>query len=204
MIIKNKNKNCLWCKLFIGLVCLLLFSKGTILSAATTQLELQMAPFPVPANLTATVVSANQIDLNWSAVSIAVSYKVYRNGSLIASPTTTSYSDTGVSPGITYSYTVSAVNIDGGESKQSSSVSAVFNIGGWGGIFFPLAPELSPSPLSPEAKKTDANNDNKVNFLDFNILMANWGAIGPNIADFSGDGIVDLFDFNLLMIYWTI
>lgn len=73
--------------------------------------------------------------------------------------------------------------------------------GGGGGIFNPLG---NLSPLSPEAQRADANKDNRIDLLDFNILMANWGAVGPNIADFNGDGIVDLFDFNLLMIYWTI
>ena len=60
------------------------------------------------------------------------------------------------------------------------------------------------SPLSPEAQRADANKDNRIDFLDFNILMANWEAVGPNMADFNGDNIVDIFDFNLLMIYWTI
>lgn len=105
--------------------------------AADTQLELQMSPFPAPANLTATVISFNRIDLNWSAVSIAISYKVYRDGNHIASPTTTSYSDTGVGPGITYFYTVSAVNTDGAESLQSSPVSVTISIGGGIGIILP-------------------------------------------------------------------
>jgi hypothetical protein len=74
--------------------------------------------------------------------------------------------------------------------------------GGGGGGAYNLSG--NPSLLSPEDRKTDANNDNKVNFLDFNILMANWGATGSNTSDFNGDGIVDIFDFNLLMIYWTI
>jgi len=34
--------------------------------------------------------------------------------------------------------------------------------------------------------------------------MVNWGATGPNSADFNSDGKVDIFDFNLLMINWTI
>lgn len=71
--------------------------------------------------------------------------------------------------------------------------------GGGGGAYNPWL-----SPLSPEFQRTDANKDNIINFLDFNILMANWGAVGPNMADFNGDDIVDLFDFNLLMVYWTI
>jgi|GEM_PF-6394249 len=64
---------------------------------------------------------------------------------------------------------------------------------------------LSDQSLSgAEIQKTDANNDGRVDLLDFNILMVNWGAVGPNVADFNKDGIVDIFDFNLLMIYWTL
>lgn len=62
-----------------------------------------------------------------------------------------------------------------------------------------------PSALSSEAQKVDTNNDDKIDILDFNILIANWGSIIPgNVADFNNDGIVDIFDFNLLMIHWTI
>jgi hypothetical protein len=49
----------------------------------------------------------------------------------------------------------------------------------------------------------DFNNDSKVDFLDFNTLMINWGATGSNIADLNNDGVVDFFDFNTLMINWT-
>jgi len=60
------------------------------------------------------------------------------------------------------------------------------------------------SPLIPEAQIMDVNKDSKIDILDFNVLMINWGASGTNVADFNGDSIVDIFDFNSLMIYWTI
>ncbi len=56
----------------------------------------------------------------------------------------------------------------------------------------------------PSGNGADANNDGKVDILDFNYLMINWGQTGQgNIADFNGDGKVDILDFNLLMINWT-
>jgi len=59
--------------------------------------------------------------------------------------------------------------------------------------------------LSAAAQKVDANKDNKIDVLDFNTLMVNWGkTTANNIADFNGDGKVDVFDFNLLMINWTL
>lgn len=51
----------------------------------------------------------------------------------------------------------------------------------------------TPSPLGPEAAKVDANKDNKIDVLDFNALMVNWGITGAgNSADFNGDGTVDI------------
>jgi hypothetical protein len=70
--------------------------------------------------------------------------------------------------------------------------------GGGGGVTTPT------SPLSAAAQKVDANKDNKIDVLDFNTLMVNWGkTTANNVADFNGDGKVDIFDFNLLMIHWT-
>ena len=77
----------------------------------------------VPTNLAATPVSSSQINLTWNAATdnVAVTgYKVFRGGSQIATATMTSYSDTGLSSGLTYSYTVSAYDAAGNESVQSS------------------------------------------------------------------------------------
>ena len=52
--------------------------------------------------------------------------------------------------------------------------------------------------------KADSNNDGKVNFLDFNALLVQWGKTGTNlVADFNHDGVVDFLDFNMLLINWS-
>ncbi len=58
---------------------------------------------------------------------LIISYRIYRNGSfLIEVPgSSTSYNDTGVSPGITYSYSIGAVNSVGESILSSSMVVAV-------------------------------------------------------------------------------
>ncbi len=58
------------------------------------------------------------------------SYRIYRNGSLLneVPGSTTSYNDTGVSPGITYSYSIGAVNSVGESILSSSMVVAVPDI----------------------------------------------------------------------------
>jgi len=75
--------------------------------------------------LTVTTVSSSQLDLAWTANSDADHYNVYRSmtsGSsyaLIASPTTTSYSDTGLEASTSYYYTVSAVDSSDNEGEAS-------------------------------------------------------------------------------------
>ncbi|MEK7542776.1 MAG: lamin tail domain-containing protein [Patescibacteria group bacterium] len=68
-----------------------------------------------------------------------------------------------------------------------------------------LAPIAKVPALSQAAQKIDVNGDNKIDVVDFNMLLVNWGsASANNIADFNSDGKVDILDFNLLMIYWTL
>ena len=65
---------------------------------------------PAPGNLTATVASASQINLSWSAASGATGYLISRGGAPIASTSVTSYSDAGLTLNSTYCYTVVATN----------------------------------------------------------------------------------------------
>ncbi|MFN8168668.1 MAG: right-handed parallel beta-helix repeat-containing protein [Candidatus Nanopelagicales bacterium] len=82
-----------------------------------------MPPLPaVPSGLAA-VAGDGQVSLSWTASSSATGFRVYRAGTLVASPTSTSYVDAGLSNGTAYAYTVAAVNMSG-SSAQSSAVSA--------------------------------------------------------------------------------
>src|SRR6266446_3551516 len=81
----------------------------------------------VPAGLAVTGVSDTVVNLSWSASSDNVgvtAYRVFRGGVQIATPTVTSYSDTGLSPSTIYAYTVAAVDAANNASAQSSSVNA--------------------------------------------------------------------------------
>ncbi len=92
-------------------------------------------------------------------------------------------------------------------SAPASPTPAPASGGGGGGSIATPTPTSTPSPttapLSVAAKKADTNNDSKVDVLDFNSVMVNWGSSG-GVADFTGDGLVDIFDFNYLMIYWSV
>lgn len=83
-------------------------------------------PPSVPTGLAATP-SATQVALAWNAASdnIAVTgYTVRRDGVVVGTPTGTTFTDTGVTAGGSYSYTVDAADAAGNHSAQSAPASA--------------------------------------------------------------------------------
>ena len=81
----------------------------------------------IPTGLTAAAISTTQINLSWLASTDNVGvtgYKVYRNGSQVATATATTYQDTGLTAATTYTYTVSANDAAGNESARSTSATA--------------------------------------------------------------------------------
>jgi beta-glucanase (GH16 family) len=76
-----------------------------------------------PTSLTATPASSTQINLSWIAsTTTGVTYSVLRGGAVIASGISgTTYSDTGLSPQTTYSYTVEAVNSSGTSAPSNTA-----------------------------------------------------------------------------------
>jgi chitodextrinase len=80
-------------------------------------------PPSVPTNLSTSSVSSTSISFSWSAATdnVGVSgYRVYRNGSSVGTTSATSYTDNGLTPNSTYSYTVSAFDAAGNSSAASS------------------------------------------------------------------------------------
>ncbi|MEV0782493.1 PHB depolymerase family esterase [Streptomyces sp. NPDC050423] len=80
---------------------------------------------PAPAGVTVTGVTDTTASLSWSAVEGAASYAVFRNGTKTASPAGTTYTDTGLTAGATYRYTVAAVDGSGTAGTTSAQVTAV-------------------------------------------------------------------------------
>jgi fibronectin type 3 domain-containing protein len=87
-----------------------------------------------PTTVTATAVSDTQINLTWSGATdnIGVTgYRIYRNGGANAIATlgnVTSYSDTGLTGGTAYSYTIKAVDAAGNLSNASSPANATTTV----------------------------------------------------------------------------
>lgn len=80
----------------------------------------------VPTNLAFSNVTPSSVTLSWSASTDNISvagYRIYRDGSQIASQTGTTSSDTGLLAGTTYAYTVAAFDGAGNVSSQSSALS---------------------------------------------------------------------------------
>lgn len=148
-------------------------------------------PPTTPTNLTPTPISPSQINLSWTASTddIGVTgYKIYRCAGSACSPTTqiatsttNSYSNTGLTASTTYTYTVSAYDAAGNESAQSTSVS---------------------SATLPIYKQSDLNQDGKTDQLDFDILKQDYSRTDKPISDINQGGMVDSRDLGILMGEW--
>jgi len=77
------------------------------------------------------------------------------------------------------------------------------------GSFVVAAPTPTPSPTKTPTptitstpiplKPGDLNSDTYVDIFDYNLLVANFGKTGTNIADINHDQVVDIFDYNVLV-----
>lgn len=127
-------------------------------------------PPSAPTALTATTVSATQIDLNWTAsvdnVGVA-GYIVYRGSNQVASVTAPSYQDTNLSPSTPYSYAVAAFDAAGNLSALSASVSAVTQ-----STTFDTAPPSVPTGLTATPLSSSQIN------LSWNASSDNVGVAG--------------------------
>ncbi|MFI2645126.1 PHB depolymerase family esterase [Streptomyces sp. NPDC018610] len=79
---------------------------------------------PAPSSVTVAATTDTGVTLSWNAVGGAASYKVYRDGAAVGSPTGTTYTDTGLSAGTSYRYTVAAVDAAGAVGAASAPVTA--------------------------------------------------------------------------------
>ncbi|MFD7923363.1 PHB depolymerase family esterase [Streptomyces sp. NPDC059740] len=79
---------------------------------------------PAPTGLKVTATTDTGASLSWNPVSGASSYTVHRNGTKAGTATATSFTDTGLTAGTTYAYTVAATGSDGRTGSPSAAVSA--------------------------------------------------------------------------------
>jgi chitodextrinase len=98
-------------------------------SAATSfgPVKIDMVSPTPPTGLAASALSTSSVVTSWApstdALSGVADYGVYRDGVLITTVSSTTYTDTGLTPGQTYTYRIVAYDAAGNASLQSASAS---------------------------------------------------------------------------------
>lgn len=130
-----------------------------------------------PGSPTAQGVSASRIDLVWNASSDNIgvtAYEIRRNGLLVASVSTTSYSDTGLAANTTYSYTVTARDAAGNSSAASSASGTT------------LAEADTQAPTAPGSLTAQGVSESRIDLV--------WNASSDNVGvtayDIRRDGVL--------------
>jgi chitodextrinase len=155
-------------------------------SSATTPAGADTTPPTAPTNLTATAASSSQINLAWTASTDNVGvtgYKVERcSGSgcatftQVATPTGTTFNDTGLTASTSYSYRVRATDAAGNNSGYSSTSSATT----------PAGADTTP-PTAPTNLTATAASSSQIN-LAWTASTDNVGVTGYKVERCSGSG----------------
>jgi len=128
-----------------------LFISAALAQAATNQFTISVTggsdttPPTTPTLLSAIPVSSDQINLVWSAVTddtFLKGYTVWRNGTVVATTTATSYFDTGLVASTSYTYFVKAFDASGNYSSSSNSLST----------------STLPAPITPSVGSSTSSN----------------------------------------------
>ena len=119
----------------ISLVAGNIGSKGNCARTLTVDAIIFYGPVPtiadttapsVPNGLTSPSQTASSITLGWSAStdpdSAVAGYNIYRNGTKVGNSTATSYTDSGLTAGTNYTYTVSAYDSSSNTGAQSTAL----------------------------------------------------------------------------------
>ena len=135
------------------LVIQLKAASGDAFTVDNLSVALASAAIDPPSNLSATAGSTSEIDLSWTASGTAgiTGYHVFRNGNssptaTVTAPATT-YADTGLTPGTTYHYTVTAFDSTG-DSDPSNQASATTQAVG-GSVVVAAAGDIACNPADP-------------------------------------------------------
>jgi chitodextrinase len=143
-------------------------------ASATTQAPAPDTTAPsIPTGLTANAVSSSQINLTWTASTdnVAVTgYRVRRDGVLLVTlGNVTTYQDTGLTAGTSYTYTVRALDAAGNVSALSSPASATTQ----------SAPDTT-APTTPAGLTATAASSSQIN-LSWTAATDNVGVTGYNV-----------------------
>ena len=161
-------------------------SAFSTIATATTPAAPDTTPPSTPSGLTATAASATQVNLSWTASTDNVGVTGYRvercqgagctNFTQVATPTGTTFNDTGRSASTTYRYQVRAVD-------QAANLSAFSTIAT---ATTPAAPDTTP-PSTPSGLTATAASATQVN-LSWTASTDNVGVTGYRVERCEGAG----------------
>jgi peptidoglycan hydrolase-like protein with peptidoglycan-binding domain/uncharacterized membrane protein YgcG len=109
-------------------------ANGTSTAQATVTVD--GTPPSIPTSVTATAISASEIDLSWASSTDNINvagYDIYQNGIEIATTSNTFYANTGLSASTGYDYYLDAFDAVGNVSATSTAVSATTQVASSGG-----------------------------------------------------------------------
>ena len=145
---------------------------GLSAAASATTAALDTTPPTTPTGLSANAVSPSQINLNWSASTdndAVAAYRVYRDGVLVATVTTTSYQELSLSPSTTYTYNVDARDAAGNVSGLSAAATEST----------PSTPDTI-APTVPTGLGANAVSSSQIN-LSWSASLDNVGVTGYRV-----------------------
>lgn len=122
---------------------------ASFLNAATLMAG---TPPSVPANVSAVVFSPSQVSMEWSAStgsSRVAGYRLYRNGSLLATTAVPYYMDSSAAASTRYTYTVAAYDDAGDVSAQSAPVNVTTPAPGVPATLFGIDQNRASDPWPP-------------------------------------------------------
>jgi chitodextrinase len=154
-----------------------------------TPAAVDTTPPSAPSGLIVALSTSDTVTLEWTASTdntAVAGYHVYRNGSLLATVSSTSYTDTGLSASTKYTYYVVAYDTSANLSSASSTLSATTQAG------------------TVTVSNGDVNGDGVVNYLDLSIMLSHWSSTSatPSQGDLNSDHIVNYLDLSIMLSHW--
>jgi hypothetical protein len=100
-------------------------NRGNVEATRSALVRIDSGPPTVPTGFSASVVATTMVQTTWNASTDPTSgvayYRVYGNGSVVATSVSTNCTVTGLTPTVTYVLAVSAVDVAGNESARSNT-----------------------------------------------------------------------------------
>lgn len=100
-------------------------NRGNVETTKSATVRIDSGPPTVPGSFSASAVTTTSVEMAWTASTDATSglshYRVYRDGSFVATSATTTYVLSGLNAGQTYAFNVAAVDVAGNVSSRSTT-----------------------------------------------------------------------------------